>query len=98
VTARLHQPTQSIHLLRSSPRAFTQEHWRTVQERLEAWRGSVDAIIETVDATLGVRREGGVRGDEVAAAAAARVTGGGPIVVDDDEDGLVVEPVAVEAH
>ncbi|BGP29720.1 hypothetical protein JCM10296v2_001459 [Rhodotorula toruloides] len=51
---RLSQPTQTLYITRVSPTSssFTAEQWKTVQARLEDWKGAVERIRGSVEKGL----------------------------------------------
>ncbi|GEM09034.1 PCI domain containing protein [Rhodotorula toruloides] len=51
---RLSQPTQTLYITRVSPTSssFTSEQWKTVQARLEDWKGAVERIRGSVEKGL----------------------------------------------
>ena len=53
LTARLHQPSNSVSIIRATPRRFEAEQWKTLQTRLEAWKSSIGNILETVGRAVG---------------------------------------------
>lgn len=53
LTARLHQPSKSVSIIRATPRRFEAEQWKTLQTRLEAWKASIGNILETVGRAVG---------------------------------------------
>ncbi|GAA5882306.1 hypothetical protein JCM16303_004062 [Sporobolomyces ruberrimus] len=65
LTGRLSQPTQSLSITRALPRSFESKHWSTIEQRLQSWRKSLDAILASTQRGLG-GRAGGPRGDESA--------------------------------
>ena len=53
LAARLHQPSNTVSILRATPRIFGKEQWTTLQRRLQAWKASVDGILDTVRRAVG---------------------------------------------
>ncbi|KAL8278459.1 hypothetical protein RQP46_009149 [Phenoliferia psychrophenolica] len=52
ISGRLSQPLLSFHVTRAAPRSFTPSHWTQLQGRLEGWRTSLDAILDSVSKGL----------------------------------------------
>lgn len=48
LTARLHQPSNTISILRASPRTFGTPQWELLQSRLEGWKSSIGNILDVV--------------------------------------------------
>lgn len=51
---RLSQPTQTVYITRVSPTSssFTADQWKTVQARLEDWKGAIERIRGSVERGL----------------------------------------------
>lgn len=60
VSGRLSQPLLSFHVTRAAPRSFTPAHWVQLQGRLEGWRTSLDAILDSVSKGIQVDGPGAV--------------------------------------
>merc|ERR1712093_442046 len=53
LTARLHQPSSSVSIMRATPRRFGAEQWQILQQRLESWKSSISNILEVVGRAVG---------------------------------------------
>ncbi|KAK4705798.1 translation initiation factor 3 subunit M, partial [Phenoliferia sp. Uapishka_3] len=60
ISGRLSQPLLSFHVTRAAPRSFTPAHWTQLQSRLEGWRTSLDAILDSVSKGLSVGSLGAI--------------------------------------
>lgn len=78
LTGRLSQPTQSLSITRALPRSFESKHWSVIEQRLQSWRKSLDAILASTQRGLGGGRR--VGGDE----SATQIVGGGAQEKEDD--------------
>ncbi|KAM0792738.1 hypothetical protein ACM66B_002514 [Microbotryomycetes sp. NB124-2] len=48
VSGRLSQSLSTLHVTRATPRSFTPEHWKQLESRLQGWRTSLSAILDSV--------------------------------------------------
>jgi hypothetical protein len=48
---KLSQTNQTLHVVRSTVRAFEREHWEALEKRLELWKGGLAGVLEIVSAS-----------------------------------------------
>jgi len=48
LSGKLSQTTQSLHVYRSSARAFEREQWEALEKRLVAWKAGLASVLEVV--------------------------------------------------
>ncbi|KAK4053411.1 hypothetical protein OIV83_001576 [Microbotryomycetes sp. JL201] len=52
VSGRLSQSLSTLHVTRATPRSFSADHWKQLETRLQGWRTSLSAILESVQKGL----------------------------------------------
>jgi translation initiation factor 3 subunit M len=57
LSGKLSQTHQTLHVIRSTARAFEREHWEMLEKRLVAWKTGLAGVLEVVVAAR--KRNGG---------------------------------------
>ena len=48
LSGKMSQTTQSLHVVRCTPRVFEKEQWEALEKRVLAWRTSLAGVMEVV--------------------------------------------------
>lgn len=57
ISGRLSQTSQTLHVVRATPRAFERPQWELLEKRLLAWKSGIASVLDVVAVA---RKRGGV--------------------------------------
>lgn len=53
ISGKLSQTTQTMHIIRSTPRTFENEQWQLLEKRLVAWKSGLASVLEVISNARG---------------------------------------------